>query len=327
MHKSFLEILCDPITRDELNLEIIKENGDFILEGLLISKDNIYKITNGIPRFIKNADLKNSFGFQWKKWNKLQFDSENIGLPMEGHTGRMFSSITDFESELNQNKIFLDIGAGSGRFSHLLLNKNNKVVCIEVSNSVDILYQNFSDKLEKALIIQADFEKLPIKEETIDHAFSIGVLHHSKNQEIAFSQVYKCLKNNGSFAASVYSKDSPYNLTLVYLYRKFFNFLKYFFSYYPVLFYAYLIVNIYYPIAKIMKFRGSYLLAKSIFPALIYKDKRWSILDTFDLLSPKFASTHSNENVINWFKNNKFINLQKTSSHNACYKGFVKKPK
>jgi len=76
-----------------------------------------------------------------------------------------------------------------------------------------------------------------------------------------------------------------------------------------------------------MKFRGSYLLAKSIFPALIYKDKRWSILDTFDLLSPKFASTHSNENVINWFKNNKFINLQKTSSHNACYKGFVKKPK
>ena len=33
---------------------------------------------------------------------------------MEGHTKKMFHSITDFKDEMNKDKIFLDIGAGSG---------------------------------------------------------------------------------------------------------------------------------------------------------------------------------------------------------------------
>lgn len=326
MHKSFLNIICDPHTRENLELEIIKQQGEFIIEGILISKSSRYMIQNGIPRFLKkNEDLKQSFGFQWKKWNKLQFEDQNIGLPMEGHTRKMFLDITNFHSEINSGKTFLDIGSGSGRFADLLVKNNNKVICIDISNSVDQIYENLSKYLDKTLIIQCNFEKLPLKEESIDHAFSIGVLHHSRKPQEAFPETYRVLKNNGSFAVSVYSKDSPYNLFSVLIWRKIFNYLKFILSFYPIVLYAIVFVNIYYQLAKIINFRGLGLFTKySIFPALIYKDKNWSILDTFDLLSPKYASSHTNKEVIEWFEKNNFKNLVKSSWANACYKGLKK---
>ena len=322
MHISFLSIICDPFTGEDLELEVIKQNGEFIIEGSLKNKHSYYRIIKGVPRFINKNDLKDSFNFQWKKWNKLQFEDKNIGLPMEGHTKKMFYSMTDFKDEMNKDKVFLDIGAGSGRFADVLIANGSKVVCIEVSNSVDQIYKNLSKNRKNALIIQCDFEKLPIKNSSIDHAFSIGVLHHSKNPKAAFPETYRVLKKNGSFAVSVYSKDSPYNGFFVLFWRKTFNFLKYFFSYYPVLIYAFIFVNIYFFIAKIFKFKKLGIFRYSIFPALIYKDKNWSFLDTFDLLSPKFASTHSNQEVYNWFADNKFKEISKIGPYDSNFKGF-----
>ncbi len=322
MHISFLNIICDPFTGEDLELKVIKQHGAFIIDGYLKNQNSHYKIISGIPRFVKKNDLKHSFNFQWKKWNKLQFEDQNIGLPMEWHTKKMFHSITDFKDEMNKDKIFLDIGAGSGRFADILIENGSKVICIEVSNSVDQIYENLNKNHKNALIIQSDFENLPIKNSSIDHAFSIGVLHHSKNPEAAFSETYRVLKKNGSFAVSVYSKDSPYNEPLVFFWRKIFNLLKYLFSYYPVLIYSLIVVNIYFFIAKIFKFKGLGIFRYSIFPALIYKDKNWSLLDTFDLLSHKFASCHTDLEVTKWFEKNSFIDLKKTKWPGCCYKGY-----
>lgn len=233
MHISFLNIICDSFTGEDLELKVIKQHGAFIIDGYLKNQNSHYKIISGIPRFVKKNDLKHSFNFQWKKWNKLQFEDHNIGLPMEGHTKKMFHSITDFKDEMNKDKIFLDIGAGSGRFADILIENGSKVICIEFSNSVDQIYENLNKNHKNAIIIQSDFENLPIKNSSIDHAFSIGVLHHSKNSEAAFSETYRVLKKNGSFAVSVYSKDSLYNDPLVFFWRKIFNLLKYlFYSFY-----------------------------------------------------------------------------------------------
>tara|TARA_A100001015_G_scaffold245190_1_gene281041 strand:+ start:1488 stop:2459 length:972 start_codon:yes stop_codon:yes gene_type:complete len=322
MHISFLNIICDPFTGEDLELEVIKQNGEFIIDGYLKNQNSHYKIISGIPRFINKNDLKDSFNFQWKKWNKLQFEDKNIGLPMEGHTKKMFYSITDFKDEMNKDKVFLDIGAGSGRFADVLIANGSKVVCIEVSNSVDQIYKNLSKNRKNALIIQCDFEKLPIKNSSIDHAFSIGVLHHSKKPEAAFPETYRVLKKEGSFAVSVYSKNSPYNFINIYVWRKFFNFLKIPFSFYPILIYTYFFVNIYYLIAKILKFKYLNIFQLSIFPCFIYRDKNWSLLDTFDSLSPEFASTHSNQEVYNWFADNKFKEISKIGPYDSNFKGF-----
>tara|TARA_B100000900_G_C20602402_1_gene726265 strand:- start:4069 stop:5040 length:972 start_codon:yes stop_codon:yes gene_type:complete len=322
MHISFLSLLCDPISKSEFKLEVIKKEDDVIIEGNLISEKNVYKIINGIPRFIKNSNLKQSFGFQWKKWNNLQFESQNIGNAMEGVTKNLFEKSTKFEDQINKNKIFLDVGAGTGRFADLLLKNNNKVICLDVSSSVDQIQNNFKNKNEQLLIVQCDFEKLPFKDESIDNAFSIGVLHHSKKPDLVFPEAYRVLKKEGSFAVSVYSKNSPYNFINIYVWRKFFNFLKIPFSFYPILIYTYFFVNIYYLIAKILKFKYLNIFQLSIFPCFIYRDKNWSFLDTFDSLSPEFASTHSNQEVYNWFADNKFKEISKIGPYDSNFKGF-----
>jgi len=229
MHISFLSLLCDPVQKSELKLEVIEKKDDVIIEGILISEKNTYKITNGIPRFVKNSNLKKSFGFQWKKWNNLQFESQNIGKPMEGVTRNLFEKSTKFEDQINKDKIFLDVGAGTGRFADLLLKNNNKVICLDVSSSVDQIQKNFIHKNKQLLVVQCDFENLPFKDESIDNAFSIGVLHHSKKPDFVFPEAYRVLKKEGSFAVSVYSKNSPYNFIGIFIWRKIFNFLKFFF--------------------------------------------------------------------------------------------------
>ena len=96
MHKSFVKYFIDMETGEPLELIIKKEIGDFIETGCLKSSQNQFPIIKGIPRFIRGKDnYSQSFGYQWKKWGKVQLESENIDKPMQGHTSKMFNTITD----------------------------------------------------------------------------------------------------------------------------------------------------------------------------------------------------------------------------------------
>lgn len=89
-----LGLLRESKTRSELTLEIVSADGDEILEGFLRSDNSEYRVTNGIPRFVENEGCSANFGWQWKKWVKVQYESENVGWPMEGWTDNMFFKAT-----------------------------------------------------------------------------------------------------------------------------------------------------------------------------------------------------------------------------------------
>ena len=93
-----------PINEEDLKLTI-EENKDEIITGKLINKSkNInYEIINGIPRFVNTNNYSKSFGLQWEKWSRVQFDSNNIGKPMENYTSKMLK-ITEFDKENLKNK-------------------------------------------------------------------------------------------------------------------------------------------------------------------------------------------------------------------------------
>jgi len=52
-----------------------------------------YPIIRGI-RFAKSEAYSKSFGYEWNKWPRVQFESENKGKPMQGHTTAMWNKIT-----------------------------------------------------------------------------------------------------------------------------------------------------------------------------------------------------------------------------------------
>jgi uncharacterized protein YbaR (Trm112 family) len=121
MKPHHLPLLCDPHTREELALEGAVVAGDEIVSGSLRSACRTYPIIRGIPRFVHDERYSDNFGYQWSRWVRVQFEDQNVGGPMQGHTTRMFTEITWFSPERLRGKTLLDVGCGPGRFTDVAL--------------------------------------------------------------------------------------------------------------------------------------------------------------------------------------------------------------
>lgn len=163
------------------------------------SSQNQYKIIRGIPRFAGFDDVNNytnSFGYQWCKWSRLQFECENVGKPMEGHTRGMWEKITGIDQvDLNRD-VFLESGCGPGRFLDVVLSKNGRANGIDLSDAVEAAQENFSEN-PNVLICQGDSLNLPIKSQAVDGAFSIGVFHHTSKPEKGCCELVRSVRPSG----------------------------------------------------------------------------------------------------------------------------------
>jgi ubiquinone/menaquinone biosynthesis C-methylase UbiE/uncharacterized protein YbaR (Trm112 family) len=288
----FLEILCDPITKEKLHIESIEEIGDNVITGFLFSETHKYPIIRGVPRFnLKDTseEYTKSFGYQWNKWPYVQFEGENIGRPMSGHTLRMFERInerTANEIKLS-NEIYCDIGCGSGRFIDLLANGQASIIGVDSSDSVEAAALKFLGNA-RVLICQADILNLPIRENQINHVYSIGVLHHTANPIQGVSEIARVMKIGGTAAISVYGKGGYYDDPIVRIYRKFFSKTWPVFGHYLPLVYSRSVVFFFRPLEKFKKLK---ILLKPIimyFPHIQLPDYSWSVLDTFDSVTPSY---------------------------------------
>ena len=322
MHKKFLSFLVDPITKEPLTYEGFVPSDNLIDEGFLVSSTNRYPIIRGIPRFISEENYAESFGWQWNNWARVQFDSENIGKAMEGHTGRMWRTICGLDENINntslKGKLVLDIGCGSGRFIEAARNEGALVVGLDFSIAADTAGKNFSNDND-VCIIQADALNLPFKENVFDAAFSIGVLHHTPHPSKGVLEAYRILKNNGWLAISVYGKTGFYKYPNVQAWRKIFATLWPLFGYRPPLIYTYLIVTLFAPISNLSRSLGR--IIKIPFPFISMPDRDWSLLDTFDSITPSYQSGHESYEVFTWFKDAKYKKIKPTNWGNTSWRG------
>jgi SAM-dependent methyltransferase len=297
MQKKFIKILCDPITGENLELIIDEENSFEVVTGKLISNSNTYEITNGIPRFVKDEGYSDNFGWQWNKWARVQFEDENAGGPMENYSKNMFSTITEFDEMKIKNKLVLDIGCGSGRFADIVNTMGGLSIALDYSNAIDAAKENVNNM--NVLFIQGDALKLPLKDETIDFSYSIGVLHHTPNPRKGVEEAYRVLKKDGVFAISVYSKESLYTFSSVTFWRKVFKALWPLFGHYPPLIYSRIFGTLNHYLGLVSKYLTYPI--RVFFPTMVLRDIKWSILDTFDAVTTSFQSGHTIYEVFNWF--------------------------
>lgn len=321
MHLQFLPYLVDPITKESLQLEAESILNDCVESGFLISSINKYPIIRGIPRFVdyELQGYSKNFGYQWRKWPRVQFESENIGKPMEGHTRKMWQIITGHinDSSRFDGQTILDLGCGPGRFTDVARAKGAKVIGIDYSLAVEAARENFKNDND-ILIIQGDALNLPVKPGSIDGVFSIGVLHHTPDPEKGVNQASAALKKNGWFALCVYDKNGYYEKPTVQLWRRIFKKLWTYFKHYPALFYTYFTIYVLSPFANIPY------LGKLIwfpFPFIKLADKNWSLLDTFDSVTPSYQSGHSPYEIYQWMKKNGFKEIEPTNWGCASCRG------
>jgi ubiquinone/menaquinone biosynthesis C-methylase UbiE len=110
--------------------------------------------------------------------------------------------------ELNGKKV-LEIGSGSGAASCLFAKAGAYVTAVDITkNAIKITKNNAKVQNVKINAIRQDAEKLAFKDNTFDYVFSWGVLHHSKDTQKTFSEVYRVLKKGGSGLIMIYNKNS-----------------------------------------------------------------------------------------------------------------------
>jgi SAM-dependent methyltransferase len=318
MHPKYLSLLADPKTGEGLSLEANARAGEHVAEGWLISASNRYPIRRGIPRFVDDEGYSDNFGYQWNRWAKVQFESENVGRPMAGWTRSMFHKITEYEGDLSGQTV-LDIGCGPGRFCDIALEQGATVVGLDYSCAIDAAAENLGDH-ENLLLVQGDALNMPFADGAFDKAFSIGVLHHTPDPYGGVTQAHRVLKPGGDFAIAVYGEGgATYDFPTVTILRKTFKALWPALKHYPALWYSYGAVCSVWPISRLSRLAS--LPFRVVFPIACLPDIRWSVLDTFDSVTPSYQSTHSSVEVYRWFKDAGYEDVHPTDWGFTSYRG------
>ena len=309
MHPKFLNLLCCPETGEPLTLsaKVTLENGMVLSGSLNTESGKSYPILRGVPRFVRRQEYASSFGWEWGRWPRVQFESDNVGRPMEGHTTRMWERITSFGETIGDADVrartIVDFGCGPGRFLDVLRRKGGIAVGIDLSDAVDAARANFADDPD-VLVIQGDLLRPPFREGVFDGGFSIGVLHHTPEPEQGAAALARSVRAGGWVSCCVYPRDHFYDYKSVERFRRIHHVLSPTWEYLPALLYSYFAA---YALAPTFQFLKGWGLKRAIervernwLVAPWIRDAHWRVLDTFDAITPDIATTHTEAEVADW---------------------------
>ena len=239
MHTQFTNSLRCPIAKSRLRLA----SGEYdprgiVHHGILESEEGrSYPIIRGIPRFVSTEHYSQSFGVEWNRWPRLQFDDQNVGRPMAGHTTRMWETITGASDADVRGRTIVEFGCGPGRFLDVVRRKGGKAVGIDLSLAVEAARQNFKDD-PNVLIVQGDILNPPFADQSFDGGYTIGVLHHTPKPEDGLRALARVLKPGAWAACCVYPKGEFYDYPSVRRWRKITRSLRPSLGYGPPLIYS-----------------------------------------------------------------------------------------
>lgn len=257
------------------------------------------------------SNMKNSFSYQWKKWGFVQYESRNIGKPMEGHTRKMWDLICE-EEDLSK-KFIVDLGCGSGRFLEIALEYGcDSLIGIDNSEAALVAGDHYLSN-DDVIVLRVNITRTGLSTSLYDGVYSIGVLHHTGNPKAIVKEAYRILKPGGWFALCVYPKGSYYDSFSVRLWRKIFSYT----GYWAPRWYSLVMGRLVNPICrKIPVLR----MISKIFPFAQLADDRWSELDTFDSLTPEIQTTHTTWEVYQWLEEAGFKKIWPTNFCSTSFK-------
>ncbi|MGE0453596.1 MAG: methyltransferase domain-containing protein [Vicinamibacteria bacterium] len=206
MKPRLLELLVCPACGEGLELEATALDGAEVMEGALrCPRDGSrYPVSGGVPRFVADAGYAGSFGRQWNWFRTIQLDSRTG----RGETLRAFTQTTGWSDAELRGRLVLDAGVGAGRYAEVAAELGAELVGVDLTTAVDAAWANVGHR-PRIHLLQADIFSLPFRRESFDHAYSIGVLHHTPDTRAAFAAVARTVRPGGSFAVYLYDAYGP----------------------------------------------------------------------------------------------------------------------
>lgn len=303
-NQEFIERLRCPSTGQKL-FKVDEEGAEGPSGGWLISEDRAYKypIIDGIPRFVPKSNYADNFGVQWNYFRKSQLDSHS-GHPI---SSERFWKATGWKRNEIKGKWVLDVGCGAGRFAEVAVGAGANVVALDYSSAVDACYRNLGHH-QNLYIVQGDIYALPFALETFDYVYSLGVLQHTPDVQKAFFALPPMLRAGGSLCVDYYWKRFRTMLHAKYLVRPFtkqmsqdrlFRWLE---RWVPTMLAVSRGLGGVPAIGRVLKRIVPVADYAGIYPLSEEQLKEWALLDTFDMLSPKYDNPQRAKVVGKWMR-------------------------
>lgn len=252
-----------------------------------------------IPRFVPPENYAGNFGLQWQIHRKTQLDSYNGATYSRD---RLFAA-SGWERELRGQRV-LEAGSGAGRFTEVLATTGADVFTFDFSDAVAANYASNGHR-PNVVIFQGDIYRIPFPEKSFDKVICLGVLQHTPDVARTFRSLAAMVKPGGMLVVDAYSTGWKQVLHWKYAMRPVTKRMDSRKLYKLVSWYAPKLM----PLAKVMRKVGGRAGARLV-PILDQSDKAvspevqrdWTILDTYDALSPAYDQPQSAETMTRWFR-------------------------
>lgn len=249
MNMKILDLLCCPMCRGPLRLEVLSQVEE-VQEGVILCANcsRSYPLINGIPRllpdalahliplyhrdfFLRNKTAMASFLVRCEERHEHQWwVAEARTLSSYSYQWRKFKemipqwkevfdrSIAPIEPSFFRGKLGLDAGCGFGRSLYYAASYGAEVIGMDLSEAVEAAREH-TRHLPNVHVIQADIFHPPLQEHSLDFVYSIGVLHHLPDPKRGFLALTRLLAPGAPIFIWVYSRGRGRQIALFNLMR------------------------------------------------------------------------------------------------------------
>lgn len=211
MLRSSLELLVCPHTQQPLTLEVSKEEGDHVIEGVLRAGEHVFPVEEGIPRFVPldvaEDQTVRSFADKWDKHR--YYRTHTADFYTQWYIDRYAFENTDgLRAFLNEHERVLDAGTGSGRdATNFAAHSDATVFGLDTAwNALRIARQ--AGVADNHNLVNADVNTMPFPDEFFDFVSCDQVIHHTPDPRATFENLRRKLKTGGQICCYVYRKKS-----------------------------------------------------------------------------------------------------------------------
>ena len=327
MRIELLEIIRCPVSGQRLVVDRAEYAGERIRSGWLVSADgrHRYPIRGFVPRFVPQSNYADSFGMQWNRFRRTQLDSYSG----QAISVNRFWAATAWLPEDLCGAWVLDAGCGAGRFAEIALGAGARVVALDYSSAVDACQANLGDN-PNLHVVQGDIYALPLQRGFFRFVYSLGVLQHTPDVARAVAALPPVLAPAGRMCVDFYQRSWRSALLPKYWLR---------------------------PITKRMPRDRLFAICEICVPALLRLSElvgrlplfgrglqrlvpvanyfgvlplsrqqqiEWSLLDTFDWLSPQFDSPQTPRSVRRWLHAAGLGQIEVIKSHHLIGRGVAR---
>lgn len=146
-----------------------------------------------------NVDHKTVQGFG-DEWNR--FTQSKLSLKELNDAFQLYFLIFPW-GELPKDAVGFDLGCGSGRWAKLVAPRVKKLHCIDPSDALDIARKNLME-FKNCEFHNATVDEIPLKDNSMDFGYSLGVLHHCPDTQAGLDECVKKLKVGAPFLVYLY---------------------------------------------------------------------------------------------------------------------------